>query len=162
MFKAVGNSEVTTFSDSDLASCEKTRARRSVACIFFNLDKQNHVSRSTTSAEFYALLEGITDGELLKHVIYFAYKVEKRIFNWKHSPMFCENSATGKIASSTECIARTKHIDVGHLWIQEVVAEERIKVHYVNSDDQGADIFNKTLVRALFEKFEKRIGMISS
>ena len=169
MLKAAGNSELLTFTDSDFASCEETRKSRSGACIFFcnslvywKSGKQNHVSRSTTEAEFYALLEGITEVEFLQDVIHFAYKVDKRIFNCKNTPIFCDNSSAGKIASSIESIARTKHIEVAHLWIQQEVAKERIKVHYVNTENQAADIFTKSLARPLFEKFKKRLGLISS
>jgi hypothetical protein len=146
MLKAAGNSELLTLTDIDIASSEETRKSRSGAFIFFcnsliywKLGKQNHVSRSTTEAEFYALLEGITEVEFLQDVIHFAYKVDKRIFNCRNTPIFCDNSKAGKIACSIESIARTKHIEVAHLCIQQEVAEERIKFHYVNTENQTAD-----------------------
>jgi len=108
------------------------------------------------------LLEGITEVEFLQDVIHFAYTVDKRIFNCKNTPIFCDNSSAGKIASSIESIARKKHIEVAHLWIQQEVAKERIKVHYVNTENQAADIFTKSLARPLFQKFQKRLGLISS
>jgi hypothetical protein len=108
------------------------------------------------------LLEGITEVEFLQDVLHFAYKVDKRIFNCKKTPIFCDNSSAGKIASSIESIARTKHIEVAHLWIQQEVAKESIKVHYVNTENQAADILTKSLARPLSEKFEKRLGLISS
>jgi hypothetical protein len=104
------------------------------------------------------LLEGITEVDFLQDVIHFAYKVDKRILNCKNSPIFCDNSSAGKIVSSIESIARTKHIEVAHLWIQQEVAKERIKVHYVKSENQAADIFTKSLARSLLEKVKKRLG----
>jgi hypothetical protein len=98
----------------------------------------------------------------LQNVIHFAYNVDKRIFNCKNTPILCDNPRAGKILSSIESIARTKHIKVAHLWIQQEVAKERIKVHYVNTENQAADIFTKSLARPLFEKFKKRLGLISS
>jgi hypothetical protein len=169
MLKTAGNSELLTFTDSDFASCEETRKSRSGACIFFcnslihwKSGKQNHVSSSATEAEFYALLEGITKVECLQDVIHFAYKVDKRIFNCKNTPIFCDNSSAGKIASSIESIARTKHIEVAHLWFQQEVAKKGIKVHYANTENQAADIFTKSLARPLFVEFKKTLGLISS
>jgi hypothetical protein len=101
------------------------------------------------------LLEGITEVEFLQDVIHFAYKVDKRIFNCKNSPIFCDNSSAGKIASSIESIARTKNIEVAHLWIQQEVAKERIKVHYVRTENQAANIFTKSLAGLLFKNLRK-------
>jgi len=78
------------------------------------------------------------------------------------SPISCDTLSAGKIASSIESIARTKHIDAAHLWIQQEVAKERIKVHYVNTEDQAADILTKSLARLLFKKFKKKLRTMSS
>jgi hypothetical protein len=162
MLKAAGNSELLTFTDSDFASCGNKKSISGASIFFCNSliysksGKQNHVSRSTAEDEFYALLEGITEVEFLQDIFHFAYKADKRIFNCKNSPIFCDNSSAGKIASSIESIARKKHIEVAHLWIQQEVAKERIKVHYVNSENQAGDTFTKSLARLLFEKFKKK------
>ena len=94
---------------------------------------------------------------MLQDVIHFAYKVDK-----KESSIARILQSAGKIASSIEFIARTKHIEVAHLWIQQEVTKERIKVHYVNTENQSSGIFTKSLARPLFEKFKKRLELISS
>jgi hypothetical protein len=96
-----------------------------------------------TEAELYALLEGVTEVEFLQDVIHFAYKVDKRIFSCKNTPIFCDYSSAGKVSNSIESM----HIGVAHLWIQQEVSKERIKVHNVNSENQAAAIFTKTLAR---------------
>jgi hypothetical protein len=40
--------------------------------------------------------------------------------------------------------------------------KERIKVHHMNTENQAADIFTKSLAWPLFERFKKRLGLISS
>ena len=92
----------------------------------------------------------------MQDVIHFAHKVDKRIFNCKSTPIFCDNSTAGKSASSMEFIAPTKHVEVSHLWIQQEVAEERIKDRYVNTKNQVAHIFTKSLALPLFEKVEEK------
>jgi hypothetical protein len=41
------------------------------------------------------------------------------------------------------------------LWIQQEVAKERIKVHYVNTEEQATDILTKSLALPLFENIKK-------
>jgi hypothetical protein len=129
---------------------------------YWKSGKQNHVSRSTTEAEFHALFDGLIEVEFMQGVIHFAYQVDKRIFNCKNTPIFCDNSSAREIASLIQSIARKTHIEVAHLWIQQEVTKERIKVHYVNTENQSSGIFTKSLARPLFEKFKKRLELISS
>jgi hypothetical protein len=80
-------------------------------------------------------------------------------------PKLTKESSIAKILQFSvkiEFIARTKHIEVAHLWIQQEVAKERIIVHYVNIEKQSADIFTKSLVWPLLGKFKKKLGLISS
>jgi len=53
--------------------------------------------------------------------------------------------------------ARTKHIDIRHHFIREHVAAGTVRLEYVASADQQADILTKPLGRVLFTKLRERV-----
>jgi hypothetical protein len=48
--------------------------------------------------------------------------------------------------------ARTKHIEIDFHFIRERVAMGALKVWFISSQDQLADIFTKALAREIFER----------
>jgi len=84
IFKPVGNSNLLTLTDNNFAFCEKTKKDLEPAfsfgiCWYFE-DLENKPRLNTnTEAEFYALLEEITEVEFLQQFIYFAYKIDKNL-----------------------------------------------------------------------------------
>ena len=54
---------------------------------------------------------------------------------------------------------KAKHIDTIHHWIKDLVKDKRLLVEYVNTKDNQADPFTKTLDSLLFWEFVKRNGM---
>lgn len=62
--------------------------------------------------------------------------------------------------SKTEETKRVKHIDVKHHFIRDAVGQGKIKIHYVPTCDQEADILTKSLTIKTFEDFRRRIGLL--
>lgn len=56
---------------------------------------------------------------------------------------------------------RTKHIEIKHHFIRELVAGEEIKLEVCKSADQLADIFTKALPPAKFEDMRNRLFITS-
>ena len=54
---------------------------------------------------------------------------------------------------------RTKHIDIQHPWIREVLSAEAVELCHMNTEDQVADIFTKPLTREKFGGFRHGLGM---
>lgn len=50
-----------------------------------------------------------------------------------------------KLAQNIGYSPRTKHIDVRHHYIRELVSNKKIKLEYVNTHDNLADVFTKAL-----------------
>ena len=55
---------------------------------------------------------------------------------------------------------RSKHIDVRFHFIRDHVKKGSVKLVHVASQDQVADIFTKLLLKVLFDKYKKMIGMM--
>ena len=58
--------------------------------------------------------------------------------------------------------SKTKHIPIKYHFLWEQVAEKNIKVEYVGTKEQVADIFTKPLPRQSFEYIRQRLRVIST
>ena len=47
---------------------------------------------------------------------------------------------------------RTRHIDIKHYFIREAVNEGKVRITYVKTENQHADMLTKPLHRRMFEK----------
>ena len=59
--------------------------------------------------------------------------------------LICDNQAVFHIASNPVFHERTKHIEVDRHFIREKIASGCVATSFVNSNDQLADIFTKSL-----------------
>jgi hypothetical protein len=58
--------------------------------------------------------------------------------------------------------SKKKHIPIKYHFLWEQVAEKNIRVEYVGTKEQVADIFTKPLPREAFEYFRQRLRVIST
>jgi len=68
-----------------------------------------------------------------------------------------DNKACQMFADHAGNFSRTKHIDVRYHFVRERLERGEIRVDYVRTDEQVADIFTKALPRDLFKKFRARL-----
>jgi hypothetical protein len=68
-------------------------------------------------------------------------------------PIYCDNTSTINISKNPVMHSKTKHIPIKYHFLQEQVAEKNIRVEYVGTKEQVADIFTKPLPREAFEYF---------
>jgi hypothetical protein len=55
-----------------------------------------------------------------------------------------------------------KHIPIKYHFLREQAVENNIRVEYVGTKEQVADIFTKPLLWESFEYFHQRLGVIST
>ena len=73
-----------------------------------------------------------------------------------------DNKACQMFADHAGNFARTKHIDVRYHFVRERLERGDIRVDYVRTDEQVADIFTKALPKELFKKFRARLVVSKS
>ena len=73
--------------------------------------------------------------------------------------LLCNNQGAIALANDNKFHVRTKHIDMRHHFIREVVKEEKIKVTYIPTEENIADIFTKVLARPKYKGFIERLGL---
>ena len=76
-------------------------------------------------------------------------------------PMLLNVDNTGAIdlANNWSTTGKTKHIDVRFHYLRELVDQGMIKLNFVRSEENVADIFTKNLSANLFDKHSKRLGI---
>ena len=65
--------------------------------------------------------------------------------------LWVDNMGAVEITKRRESLARSRHIERRYLKMQEWVAEGKVKVKYIKTDENRADMFTKPLDRATFE-----------
>ncbi|RXH88317.1 hypothetical protein DVH24_042388 [Malus domestica] len=72
------------------------------------------------------------------------------------------NSNPISLASNPVFHARTKHVEIDYHYIRELVLANLIKVHFVCSQDQLADIHTKSLSKSCFAALKSKLPLVSS
>ena len=65
--------------------------------------------------------------------------------------LYCNNTSAIKISKNPVQHSLTKHIDIRHHFIRELIEEETIVLQYIPAENQLADILTKPLDASKFE-----------
>ncbi|KAB2608862.1 hypothetical protein D8674_012030 [Pyrus ussuriensis x Pyrus communis] len=116
--------------------------------------KQPTVARSSTEAEYRSLAHTAAE-------ITWICKVFKDLgLHLPHVPsLWCDNLSAISLASNPVFHARTKHIELDYHYIRELVLANLLKVQYVCSQDQLADIHTKSLSKSRFLYLQSKLSL---
>ncbi|RVW17801.1 Retrovirus-related Pol polyprotein from transposon RE1 [Vitis vinifera] len=160
-FRKTENRDTEVYSDADWAGNIIDRRSTSRYCSFvwgnlvtWRSKKQSVVARSSAEAEYRALAQGICEGIWIKRVL-------SELGQTSSSPilMMCDNQAAISIAKNPVHHDRTKHVEIDRHFITEKVASETVKLNYVPTKHQTADILTKALPRPNFEDLTCKLGL---
>ena len=113
------------------------------------------VSGSTGETEYVAVYEAGKQG---KWVIQWLEEAE--VYEDRPIEIKCDNDSAILHTKNASGHGRLKHLDVKYHWIREAVELGDIKVTYVPTDDNIADLFTKALPRPRFEKLRELMGIL--
>ena len=82
------------------------------------------------------------------------YNVEQDVMT-----LYCDNLSAINISKNPVQHSRTKHIDIRHHYIRELVDDKVITLEHVDTEEQIADIFTKALDANQFEKLRGKLGI---
>jgi hypothetical protein len=74
--------------------------------------------------------------------------------------IFSDNQATVSIAHHLDHHARTKHIDITHHFLRDLVQNGMLNLVYINTQVNLADVFTKSLPKAVHQDLTYEIGIL--
>ena len=153
--------DLKAYSDSDFAG--DTESRKSVsgfiiylcgAPIAWRSKSQRSVSLSSTEAEYMAISEVAAELLYIAGVLKFLgvnleYPIEVNV----------DNIGAVYLSKNATTSNRTKHIDTRYHFVREYVEDGILKIVFVRSERNDADIFTKNLNSETFRKHCDSIGL---
>lgn len=154
------------YTDADWAS--DVNDRRSVsgyvfllsnAAISWQSKKQTSVAQSSTEAEYVALASATKEALWLRTFLSEIYGTTFDASGDSGTLLLIDNQSAMSLAKNSTFHDRTKHITVCHHFIRDEIEEQRIRVEYVPTGDQVADVLTKALAREKHERFSAAMGL---
>jgi hypothetical protein len=153
---------LTTYTDADWAGSVDDRKSTSGGAFFLGnclvswlSKKQSSISLSTTEAEYIATTSCCTQILWMKQTLQ-DIKVEYK----KPISILCDNTSAISISKNPVMHSKTKHIPIKYHFLREQVNDKIVKLEYVPTKEQIADIFTKPLPRDTFEYLRQKMGVI--
>ena len=150
---------VDTWTDSDYAT--DVSCRRSVGCVVLFIGRalahvhgrqQTVVATSSSEAEYYAMSSGAVESLGVSSLL-------KEIDEPCECTLWCDSSS-GRALALREGFGRVKHIDVKMLWLQQVLASDRLSLRAVRGAENLADIGTKYLDSGHLNVLSERLGLV--
>ncbi len=150
------------YTDADWAGCLESR-RSTTGSIFLSnggpvawcSKRQSCVAQSTVEAEYIAASETAKEAVWIQRIL-----PELKLSPGGPISIFCDNQGTIQLTRNPEQRQRTKHIDIRYHYIREQQEEGSIKIGYIQSENQLADILPKALPKPRFERLREAIGVV--
>jgi hypothetical protein len=149
------------YSNADYARCKIDRKSTSGTCQFLGRSlvswaskKQNPVALSTDEAKY------IVVGHCCAQLLWMRQTLRDYVYKLSKVPLLCDNESAIRMADNPVEHSRTKHIDIRYHFLRDHQQKGDIKIAYVNTNNQLADIFTKSLDEKTFSKLRNELNYL--
>ncbi|GJS47422.1 retrovirus-related pol polyprotein from transposon TNT 1-94 [Tanacetum coccineum] len=153
---------LTAFADADHAGCQDTRRSTSGSMqllgdrlVSWSSKRQKSTAISSTEAEYIAL------SGCCAQVLWMRSKLTDYGLGFNKTLMYCDNKSAIALCCNNVQHSRSKHIEIRYHFIKDQVENGVVKLYFVSTEYQLADIFTKTLCRERIEFLIDKLGMRS-
>jgi len=154
------DADLEGFSDADWASQSHRHSisgyafRIGKGAVTWSSKKQAIVALSSTEAEYVAQTHAAKELIWLRTFL-------GELNNPFTTPitLHCDNQGAIALSKDNKFHARTKHIDIRYHFIREAVENKKLRIQYIPTENNVADIFTKPLAKPKFEKFVEMLGL---
>jgi hypothetical protein len=151
------------YSDADYTRCKIDRKSTLGTCQFLGRSlvswaskKQNSVALSNAEAKY------IAAGHCCAQLLWMRQTLRDYGYKLSKGPLLCDNESAIHMADNSVEHSRTKHIDIRYHFLRDHQQKGDIEIAYVNTHNQLADIFSKTLDKKTFNKLRNELNTLDS
>ena len=145
------------YTDADWAGSISDRKSTSGGCyslgsamISWFSRKQSSVALSTAEAEYIAACSASCEAIWLRKLLSGLFNLELDT-----TVILCDNQSCIKMTENPVFHDRSKHIEIRYFYIRDMMQKGAIKLQYVSTDEQVADVS-----RVKFEHFRDKLGVV--
>lgn len=120
--------------------------------ISWNSKKQSSTSRSSCESEYRALAKCSCEAVWLRRLL-----AELRILDDNPTPIYCDNQSSIKLSYNPVFHEKSKHFEIDYHFTRQKVENNTLRVEYISSQDQPADILTKSLGRLKFDNCRSKL-----
>jgi hypothetical protein len=119
--------------------------------------KQKSVALSSAEAEYMAASQASCEAIWLR-------KALVDLFGTKLDPtiIYCDNQSCIKLSENPVFHDRSKHIEIRYHFIRDRVQKGVVKLKYISTNEQIADILTKGLPKGKFEYLREKLGIVEN
>jgi hypothetical protein len=152
------------YTDSDWAGSAVDRKSTSGCCFSLGSTvvswfsrKQKSVALSSAEAEYMAASQASCEAIWLHKLLIglFGQKLQSTIIH-------CDNQSCIKLSENPVFHDRSKHIEIRYHFIRDYVQRGVVKLQYISTDEQVADILTKALLKGKFVFFRDKLGVVQN
>ncbi|GJW00598.1 retrovirus-related pol polyprotein from transposon TNT 1-94 [Tanacetum coccineum] len=154
--------DLKAYSDSNFAGCNLDRKSTSRGfqileekLVCWSAKKQSFVAMSSAEAEYVAVAGCCAQFLWIKSQLADYDVLCDKV------PIFHDNTSVIAISNNPVLHSRTKHIDIRYHFIRDHILKGDIKLHFVPTDLQLADIFTKPLAEPSFTRLVAELGNLN-
>jgi hypothetical protein len=154
--------KITAYADSDWAMDKDDRKSTSGYVVMmaggpvsWQSRKQPTRALSSCEAEFIALTE------VTKEVLWLTYFLEELGIDFEVPVIYTDSRSAMEWSKNASNHQRTKHVALKYFFIRDEVANKKVKIAYVSTKDNVADILTKSTTKAIFKRLQPMLmGML--
>jgi hypothetical protein len=156
------NFRLSGYTDSYWAGSVSDRKSTSGCCfslgstmISWTSRKQSSIALSTTEAEYIAACSASCEAIWLRKLLTGLFDLEMEA-----TMILCDNQSCIKMTENPVFHEKSRHIEIRYHYICDMVQRGVVKLYYVGTDEQVADVLAKPLSCVKFEHFRDKLGIV--